>query len=583
MAGSVVSLRGLILGLGLVAGVVALPGAPRAEPPDASRSAEIPPPPPATNAPTPEQVEAIAKTQKCLADLGYYQGAVDGKRGKQTWTAFWNFKQEHGLKSYSDLLAEPVQQKLTELCAAHAEAVAAAAARADPLYQPEDGEPSAPAAAATEETAEGDDGKDDEAALAFPQSEDEPVVPVAPSARLDIDCLPQDLIAVLQRAQGPGRWVTPCERSCLPSPRGLAQRHLDELQAKNGVVWCRACVPIEGRLALEDVRRIEEAGNLQLCATPPRKLARYGEGAADGLRSYMRVRELYRGLPPGEDDPDAFAVVIGNRSYDKLPRSASSYNDADAIYSFLTEHLGYRPDNIIDLRDANKAEFDRVFGAEPGEEGDMERLVEGQPNAKLLIYYSGHGATDEGQNEVYLLPVDSVPHREDIGGYKLWYDAGKATLLEVPINDYSLATLPSTVDQALNKLKDEYQFTPALSEFMYIDINKLMTADVISGAYFGISKVMGTNCHHLVFVQKDIDWQIWIEDGKRPVPRKLVITYKNVAESPQFIALIKDWVTDKPITNFAFKPEIPDVNSRVEFNQITGNQKFKIGSIRAYE
>jgi hypothetical protein len=419
MAGSVVSFRGLILGLGLVAGVVALPGAPRAEPPDASRSAEIPPPPPATNAPTPEQVEAIAKTQKCLADLGYYQGAVDGKRGKQTWTAFWNFKQEHGLKSYSDLLAEPVQQKLTELCAAHAEAVAAAAARADPLYQPEDGEPSAPAAAATEETAEGDDGKDDEAALAFPQSEDEPVVPVAPSARLDIDCLPQDLIAVLQRAQGPGRWVTPCERSCLPSPRGLAQRHLDELQAKNGVVWCRACVPIEGRLALEDVRRIEEAGNLQLCATPPRKLARYGEGAADGLRSYMRVRELYRGLPPGEDDPDAFAVVIGNRSYDKLPRSASSYNDADAIYSFLTEHLGYRPDNIIDLRDASKAEFDRVFGTEPGDEGDLERLVEGQPNAKLLIYYSGHGATDEGQNEVYLLPVDSVPHREDIGGYKL--------------------------------------------------------------------------------------------------------------------------------------------------------------------
>jgi len=58
---------------------------------------------------------------------------------------------------------------------------------------------------------------------------------------------------------------------------------------------------------------------------------------------------------------------------------------------------------------------------------------------------------------------------------------------------------------------------------------------------------------------------------------------KLVAESPQFIALIKDWIFGKPITNFAFKPEIPDVNNRVEFNQITGNQKFKIGSIRAYE
>lgn len=189
------------------------------------------------------------------------------------------------------------------------------------------------------------------------------------------------------------------------------------------------------------------------------------------------------------------------------------------------------------------------------------------------------------EETVYLKKPDKfyVGYVTDIGGYKLWYDAGKATILEVPVNDYSLAALPSTVDQALNKLKEEYQFTPALSEFLYIDTYKLMSADLISGAYFGISKVMGTNCHHLVFVQKDIDWQIWIEDGKRPIPRKLVITYKNVAESPQFIALIKDWITDKPITNFAFKPEIPDVNNRVEFNQITGNQKFKIGSIRAYE
>ena len=36
-------------------------------------------------------------------------------------------------------------------------------------------------------------------------------------------------------------------------------------------------------------------------------------------RSYMRVRELYRALPPAAEDPEAVAVIIGNRSYDKLP------------------------------------------------------------------------------------------------------------------------------------------------------------------------------------------------------------------------------------------------------------------------
>jgi hypothetical protein len=370
---------------------------------------------PAMSAPTPEQVEAIAKAQKCLAELGYYKGAVDGKRGKETWTAFWNFKQEHDLKSYSDLLAEPVQQKLVAVCKQKAEETAAAAARADPLYQPE-GE-----AGETheEDSADADPGDAEVETAALDAPEEEDSAALAPAERLDIDCLPEELVAVLQLAHGPGRSVKRCDRSCLPSPRGLPQAQLDELQAKSGVVWCRGCVPIEGSLALHDVRRIEKAGNIELCPTPPRQLLRHGESGGEGLRSYMRVRALYRALPPGEEDPDAVAVVIGNRSYDKLPRSPTSYNDADAIYSFLSEHLGYRPDNIIDLRDAKKADFETVFGAEPGIEGELARLVETRPNAKVLVYYSGHGATDAGQNEVYLLPADSEAYREETDGYKL--------------------------------------------------------------------------------------------------------------------------------------------------------------------
>ena len=159
--------------------------------------------------------------------------------------------------------------------------------------------------------------------------------------------------------------------------------------------------------------------SLQLCATPPRQLQRYGSGAGDPLKSYTRIRELYRALPPAEEDPDAVAVIIGNRNYAMLPASETSQNDASAIYAFLTEHLGYRPDNIIDVRDAKKADLEKLFGAEAGLDGELARLVEGQPNAKVLVYYSGHGATDAAQTETYLLPVDIEPYREEIGGYKL--------------------------------------------------------------------------------------------------------------------------------------------------------------------
>ena len=327
--------------------------------------------------------------QTCLAELGYYKGPIDGKRGKDTWTAYWNFKHDNGLSGQSDLLSERVQQKMTELCTgpgpAHGQrGRAPAASRASPCPSP----------VAEEATP-------------------------TPPPRLDIDCLPDDLLATLRRAHGQAVTAERCQDTCLPTPSGLPQSHLDDLQRRASIVWCRSCVPVEGHLSLDDVRRIEKAGNLTLCAIPPLQLQRYGGGAGDPLRSYTRIRELYRALPPAEEDPDAFAVIIGNRNYAMLPASETSQNDASAIYAFLSEHLGYRPDNIIDVRDAKKADLEKLFGAEPALDGELARLVESQPNAKVLVYYSGHGATDAAQTESYLLPVDVESYREEIGGYKI--------------------------------------------------------------------------------------------------------------------------------------------------------------------
>lgn len=176
----------------------------------------------------------------------------------------------------------------------------------------------------------------------------------------------------------------------------------------------------------------------------------------------------------------------------------------------------------------------------------------------------------------------AVSYITDRGGYRFWYDAGLGTILEVPENDYSTVELPGTVDQALNKLNDEYKFAPVLSEFLFINTFKVLTKNITSGVNIGPSRVSGTMCQQLVFRQRDIDWQIWIEDGKRPVPRKLVITYKNRPESPQFIALIKDWVSDKSIPSAAYKPEIPNINSRVEFSELVGNQRYSGVSIRSF-
>jgi hypothetical protein len=369
-----------------------------------------------TEAPTSEPVAAIARAQRCWAELGYYKAEVDGKRGRKTWSAFSQFKREHGLADQSDILAEPVQQKIAELCKTQTDDAPLDAAN-DPLAPQTPSEDEATLASPETGAGEADSSGNDVAYAADGAGAEQEAAEAGP--RLDIDCLGEGLLAVLRRAHGLGVEVPTCGRACVMPPAGLPQAQMDAMQAAGSVAWCRTCVPISGQLALNDVRRIERAGNVELCPIPPRQLAKYGEGVTDGLRSYLRVRELYRALPPMQEDPGQYAVVIGNRSYERLPRSVTSYNDADAVYAFLTERLGFRPDNIIDLRDAKKADFERVFGAEPGIDGELARRVEAKPDTKIVVYYSGHGATDETQTETYLLPVDAEPYREAVGGYKL--------------------------------------------------------------------------------------------------------------------------------------------------------------------
>jgi len=438
MAGSVGCGRRLIFGLVLAgAGVVACFAAPHAEPaPDGAVAAPnmvvavVTPEAEATAAAAPrdKKAEATAWVQRCFAKLGYYKGPIDGKANDATWTAHWYFKNEHGMKAYGDFLAEPVQKKLKTLCKDVPVLVAEPEPPAPPPEAVKAEAPGADAAAsdaveadAAETDAAQADADDVTAALA-PAGEPEPVVeeePPAPLTRLEIDCLPEDLIEHLRKAHGDGVRARACAPGCLPSPDGLGQAQLDDLQSRYGVVWCRDCVRIEGHLSLADMRRIETAGKFDLCTMPPRHLPQPGSGNGNVVKSFTRIRELYRAQPSAAENPGDIAVIIGNGAYDNLPPAATARNDAGAMYFFLTEHLGYRQDNIIDVRNAKRADLERLFGPVPGSDGELARLVRAQPGARVIVYYSGHGATNSSHSDTYLLPVDAEPYREERGGYPL--------------------------------------------------------------------------------------------------------------------------------------------------------------------
>ena len=61
--------------------------------------------------------------------------------------------------------------------------------------------------------------------------------------------------------------------------------------------------------------------------------------------------------------------------------------------------------------------------------------------------------------------------------------------------------------------------------------------------------IHGTECDHLAFRTKEVDWQIWIAQGARPYPCR--------SGWPQYTLDIWEWKAGTEVASDAFKLEIP--------------------------
>lgn len=143
------------------------------------------------------------------------------------------------------------------------------------------------------------------------------------------------------------------------------------------------------------------------------------------------------------------------------------------------------------------------------------------------------------------------------GARRLWFDGKQLTLLDPDNNTYARESIAGNTDQALEHMIKELHFTPPLADLLFEDPAKAMLKNTLLGFEVGISPVDDVPCRHLAFVDKLIDWQIWIEDGKLPVPRKLVITYKTLPSSPQFSATLSEWDFGSRLPDSHFRANIP--------------------------
>ncbi len=143
------------------------------------------------------------------------------------------------------------------------------------------------------------------------------------------------------------------------------------------------------------------------------------------------------------------------------------------------------------------------------------------------------------------------------GQSSLFYFDGQAVTLSHPDqNVFASANIPGTLDKMLDYLIDEVGVPMPLADLFYADLYAVLSEHIEAGVYVGASTLGEVRCHQLAFRHPEADWQIWIEDGERPLPRRLVITYKTHEGSPQFRARLFGWdlAPAVPDSLFVFTP-----------------------------
>jgi hypothetical protein len=133
-----------------------------------------------------------------------------------------------------------------------------------------------------------------------------------------------------------------------------------------------------------------------------------------------------------------------------------------------------------------------------------------------------------------------------VGGYAdvaLFFDGKTARVFSKSANGYAQFDAPGTVDQLIEALRSGHGVSLPGADLLLSNSYDVLVAGVKEAKHIGRGVIDGVECEHLAFRNKDTDWQLWVEVGATPIPRKMVITSKTMNNAPQYTVRVKSWKT----------------------------------------
>jgi hypothetical protein len=139
------------------------------------------------------------------------------------------------------------------------------------------------------------------------------------------------------------------------------------------------------------------------------------------------------------------------------------------------------------------------------------------------------------------------------------------TLYDKNENVYAIMQVPPTIEGALAKAHNEYNLRVSLTELANPHLWQMLSGKIENALYVGEANVGTTPCYHLAFDGPEVELQVWMGVGKKPLPMKVVFVQKKIEGEPQWSAYLSDWKTSATLSDGLFKFTPPAGVQKIKF------------------
>ncbi len=119
-----------------------------------------------------------------------------------------------------------------------------------------------------------------------------------------------------------------------------------------------------------------------------------------------------------------------------------------------------------------------------------------------------------------------------------FYDGRNFSMWARLVNYYATVAAPGSLSELVDTLSNKYDIEVPLTDLFYWGTDKSKPGAVTTAIDVGPSQVLGTTCEHYAFRQDGLDWELWLQAGDFPLPRKLVLTTTDDDARPQYTSIM---------------------------------------------